>query len=93
MCLMLTCLAAVVTSILWYFKDAKNSYKLGTLALMYWGASLMWLVDCVFALMDGEAFLDLSFDDTLLGGLIVLCGVVAWFVILIYKDTKRVLNF
>ena len=59
MCLILTCFAAVIASILWYFKDEKNLYKLGTLALMYWGACLMWFVDCFFALMQEEAFLDL----------------------------------
>lgn len=92
MCLILTCFAAVMTSILWYFKDPKNLCKLGTLALMYWGACLMWFVDCFFALADGEPFLDLSIDDTLLGALIVLCGMLMWFGILIYNDPKKVLN-
>ena len=92
MCLILTCFAAVIASILWYFKDEKNLYKLGTLALMYWGACLMWFVDCFFALMQEEAFLDLSLNDTLLGILIILCGVLMWFAILIYNDPRKVLN-
>lgn len=92
MCLVLTCFAAVIASILWYFKDEKNFYKLGTLALMYWGACLMWFVDCLFALVKGEAFLDLSLDDALLGVLIVLCGMIMWLGILIYKDPREVLG-
>lgn len=93
MCLIITCFAAVITSILWYFKDEKNLYKLGTLALMYWGACLMWLVDCFFALAKGEPFFNLSANDALLGALIVLCGMIMWLVILIYNDPKKVLKY
>ena len=45
MTLLITVFAAVITSILWY--NSKVDRKLGVLALMYWGASLMWLVDAV----------------------------------------------
>ena len=45
MTLLITVFAAAVATILWY--NSKADRKLGTLALMYWGASLMWLVDSV----------------------------------------------
>lgn len=48
------------------------------LALMYWGAALMWLVDSAFAKFQGEAFLDLSANDTALGIIIVACGFLAY---------------
>lgn len=92
MCLILTLIAALVSSALWYKKDKSNAYKLGTLALMFWGASLMWLVDSVFAAFAGEAFFDISADDTKLGLLIIACGVAMWLIILGVSRSKRVLS-
>lgn len=75
MCLILTCIAAVITTVL-YFRYPKISarFSLEHLALMYWGAALMWSVDGVFRLMEGERFLELTVNDTLLGILVVICG-------------------
>lgn len=78
MCLIITILAAVCASAFWYIKDRENLQKSGVLALMYWGAALMWLVDCVFAVIGGEAFLDLSINDTILGVIVVVCGFFAY---------------
>ena len=89
MCLILTFFAAVLTSFVWYKKDRLNTYKVGTLALMFWGASLMWLVDSMFAVFNGEAFFDISFDDTKLGALIIICGVAMWLIILAISRSKR----
>jgi hypothetical protein len=90
MCLVITAFAAVITTIIWYFKAHQRELKLGLLALMYWGATLMWLVDAFYALAEGEAFLDLSVDDALLGLVIVLCGLIAWGVALLISDPKKV---
>ena len=39
---LLTCVfAAIICSILWYKHAPDNTMRLGTLSLMYWGASLM----------------------------------------------------
>ena len=57
---------------------------------MYWGAALMWTVDGFFRVAEGEPFLDLSVNDALLGLLIVICGLVAWLLILLYNDPKKV---
>ncbi len=92
MCLILTLIAALVSSVLWYKKDYANTYKIGTLALMFWGASLMWLVDCVFAVFEGEAFFDLSLDDTKLGALIIVCGIAAWGLMLAFSRSKQVFS-
>lgn len=75
MCLILTCIAAVITTVL-YFRYPKISarFSLEHLALMYWGAALMWSVDGVFRVMEGEHFLELTLNDTLLGMLVVICG-------------------
>ena len=92
MCLILTCIAAALCSALWYKKDRTNAYKIGTLALVFWGASLMWLVDCVFAAFSGEGFFDLSLDDTKLGFIIIACGVAMWLVILGLSRSTKVLS-
>lgn len=91
MCLIITAFAAIITTIIWYFNASVKGMKLGMLALMYWGAALMWLVDGFFCVAEGEPFLDLSANDALLGAVIVLCGLAAWVVMLLYRDPKNVL--
>ena len=59
---------------------------------MYWGASLMWTIDGFFSVAEGEPFLNLSADDALLGLLIVICGLAAWLLILLYRDPKKALR-
>ena len=92
MCLVLTAFAAVVTTIIWYFKAHDDDLKLGTLALMYWGAALMWLVDGFYCVAEGEPFLDLSANDALLGVVIILCGLAAWVLMLLIRDPKNVFS-
>lgn len=91
MCLILTTIAAIICSALYFFKFSDKKYMLHTLALMYWGAALMWSVDGFFALSAGEPFFDLSLNDTMLGLLIVICGIVAWGIMFFVK-TKSVAN-
>ena len=46
---LLTCLfAALICTILWYKNAPQNEMKLHVLCYLYWGASLMWMVDAVF---------------------------------------------
>ena len=92
MCLILTFAAALLCSVLWLKKDRANAYKIGTLALMFWGASLMWLVDCAFAAFGGEGFFDLSLDDALLGLLIIACGIILWAFLLAFSRLKKATN-
>ena len=90
MCLIITAFAAVITTIIWYFKAPERKLKLGLLSLMYWGATLMWTVDGIFCVAAGEPFFDLSANDAMLGAVIVLCGLIAWLVMLISSDPKKV---
>ena len=41
MTLLTTVFAAVICTILWYKRAPHDDLRLGTLCLMYWGASLM----------------------------------------------------
>jgi uncharacterized membrane-anchored protein len=93
MCLIITSFAAVVTTIIWYFHpDLGKNTKLGMLALMYWGASLMWTVDGFFCVAEGEGFLDLSLNDALLGIVIVLCGLIVWTISLFLNNPQRIIS-
>ena len=91
MTLLITVFAAVITSILWY--NSKVDRKLGTLALMYWGASRMWLVDAVVEYIElGAEFFEQApkdmINDAYLGLSVVALGLVIWFVILLVKDPE-----
>ena len=97
MTLVVTIIAALVATIIWYFNDNRNQYKLGTLSLIYWGASLMWFIDFVFeyAELKAEYFNQELVDiinDSLLGICVVALGLIAWIVILLIKDPKKVLR-
>ncbi|MBQ3368996.1 hypothetical protein IJG44_08880 [bacterium] len=71
MCLIMTMIAAVVFTALWA-KMRKQS--LLTTTLMFWAAALMWSVDGIASLLEGEPFFDISREDTVLGFIIVVCG-------------------
>ena len=97
MTLVITIFAALIATIIWYFNDNRNQYKLGTLSLIYWGASLMWFIDFVFeyAELKADYFVQEIGDiinDSLLGVCVVALGLIAWVVILLIKDPKKVLK-
>ena len=88
MCLIMTIIAAVVFTALWA-KMRKQS--LLTTTLMFWAAALMWSVDGVASVLDGEPFFDISREDTILGAIIVLCGVAIFAVFAVF-ERRRVLK-
>lgn len=93
MTLLTTVFAAVFSTALWYKKLPDNSAQLGTLSLMYWGASLMWLVDAVVEYMElgAEFFTPAPADmlnDAYLGLSVVALGLVIWIVLIMIKDPK-----
>ena len=97
MTLVITVFAALIATIIWYFNDNRNQYKLGTLSLIYWGASLMWFIDFVFeyAELKADYFVQEIGDiinDSLLGICVVALGLIAYIIILIIKDPKKVLK-
>ncbi|MBQ9199384.1 MAG: hypothetical protein IJ141_04330 [Lachnospiraceae bacterium] len=97
MTLLTTVFAAIITTILWYKNAPKNEMKLGTLALMYWGASLMWMVDAIaeFIELKSAYFTPEPADmlnDLFLGLSVVALGLIIWLIILIIKDPKGVVR-
>lgn len=97
MTLLITIIAAVIATVVWYANENRDTYKLGTLSLIYWGASLMWFVDFVAEYIELRAeyfaqdFADII-NDSLLGLTVVVIGMIAWLVIILLKDPKGVFN-
>ncbi len=93
MFLIITALAAIVTTIIWYIHAPEDKYKLGTLTLIFWGATLMWTIDHVMAyLSEGGDFFEITLDATLLGVTTVLLGLIVWIILLLYNDPKKVFD-
>ena len=76
MCEIMTIIAALAFTALYHVGKRKGnpSKAVFTTMLMFWGAALMWSVDCVHSLMEGEVLLDLSANDAALGGVIVVAA-------------------
>ena len=92
MTLLLTVFAAVITTAIWYKKNDENML-LGPLCWMFWGASLMWLVDAIFeyAELKAEYFtpaLEDMINDAFLGLSVIALALVIWIVILLIKDPR-----
>ncbi len=90
MTLLIVVFAATISTVLWYIKPESNM-KIGTLSLMYWGASLMWLVDAIAEYLEVGAkyFTPAASDmlnDAYLGASVVLLGLVIWLVTILIKD-------
>lgn len=93
MTLLVTVFAAVITAIIWYNKLPGDNMRIGMLSLMYWGASLMWLVDAIaeFVQTGAEMFAVSGEDvlnDLLLGLSVVALGLVIWLVSVLIRDPK-----
>ena len=92
MTLLITVFAAVIATVKWYNRK-DDEMKLGILCFLYWGASIMWLVDALFeyAELGMEYFQPAASDmlnDAFLGLSAVAVGLVIWLVRLLITDPK-----
>ena len=92
MTLLITVFAAVIATVIWYNRKDDNM-KLPILLFMFWGASLMWLVDAIFEYAElGDAYftptLKDMINDSFLGLSVVALALVIWVVVLLIKDPK-----
>ncbi len=93
MWLIMTALAAVITTAIWYVKAPDDKYKLGLLSLFFWGATIMWFVDHVMAYVtEGGAFFEINLDATMLGLSVIFLALFAWVIVLLVSDPKGVLK-
>lgn len=97
MTLLITVSAAVISTVLWYFSENRKLWRLGMLPLMYWGASLMWMVDAIAEYMElraayfTPAWADML-NDAFLGISVVVFALVIWVVRLLAADPKGVIK-
>ncbi len=92
MTLLITVFAAVIVTVKWYTRK-DDSMQLGMLCFLYWGASIMWLVDAIFeyAELRAEYFtpaIEDMLNDAFLGLSVVALGLVIWLVRLLITDPK-----
>jgi hypothetical protein len=91
MWLIITALAAIITTVIWYIKSPEDKYKLGLLSLFFWGATIMWVVDHIMAYMsEGGAFFEINWDATLLGISVIAGALFVWLIVLLVSDPKKV---
>lgn len=92
MTLLITVFAAVTATAVWYKKSDENM-MLGPLCWMFWGASIMWLVDAIFEYAELKAAyftpsLEDMINDAFLGLSVVALALIIWVVILLIKDPR-----
>ncbi len=97
MTLLLTVFAAVVSTVVWYCNESRSQLRLGVLCWMFWGASLMWLVDAIAEYMEiGAAYFAPAaadmLNDTFLGLSVIALALVIWVVILLVHDPRGVIR-
>ena len=87
MCELMTIAAALAFTVAYFRGKASGraSGALFTAMLMFWGAALMWAVDCAAEFLDGEPLFDLSREDALLGGIILAAGLLVYGVLAVHE--------
>ncbi len=97
MTLLITVFAAVISTAVWYKSEKARELRVGVLCWMFWGASLMWLVDAVFeyAELKAEYFAPAPGDllnDLYLGLSVIALAMIIWIAVLLIKDPKGVVR-
>lgn len=97
MTLLITVFAAVISTVVWYCSESARRHKVICLLYMYWGASIMWLVDAIFeyAELKEEFFtpaIEDMINDSYLGLSVVALALIIWVVILLVKDPDGVVH-
>ena len=97
MTLLVSVFAAVIATALWYKKQPNGELRLGILCWLFWGASLMWLVDAIFEYAElGAAYFTPApadmLNDLFLGLSVVALALIIWIVILLISDPKGVIK-
>ncbi len=97
MTLLIAFTAAVVVTVVWYSSPKARKMNIGLMCYMYWGASLMWLVDAIFEYSElGADFFAPAASDMLndlyLGLCAVILGLIVWIAVLLAKDPDNVVK-
>lgn len=93
MTLLISVFAAVISTAIWYRKESADEMKVGLLCWLFWGSSIMWLVDAIYEYIElgAEYFSPEPKDmlnDIFLGLSVVALGMVIWIIVLLVSDPK-----
>jgi hypothetical protein len=91
MTLLLTVIAAVVSTFIWYSSEKARALKISALCYMFWGASIMWFVDAIYEYAElKEVYFTPPvadmLNDTYLGLSVIALALVVWMIIVLVKD-------
>ena len=97
MTLLITVIAAIISTLVWYTNEKARKLNIGILLYMFWGASLMWLVDAVVEYIDvrEKYFTPAASDmlnDSFLGLSVVALALVVWVVSILVKDPLKTIR-
>ena len=97
MTLLIVVFAAVISSLVWYTNEDARELKCGVLCYMFWGASLMWMVDAIaeYIELGADYFVPSIADminDAFLGFSVVAFALVIWVVFILIKDPKSLIR-
>lgn len=97
MTLLISVLCAVAATLVWYLSPAARTLRVSILCWLFWGASLMWLVDTVFSYAELGAASFTPTPEELLNGLflglsVMALALVIWLVALLIRDPKGVIR-
>ncbi|MBR1635826.1 MAG: hypothetical protein IJ682_12305 [Lachnospiraceae bacterium] len=96
MTLLITVFAAVIATAVWYRRD-EDDMLLAVPMFLFWGASLMWLVDAVFEYHELRAAYFTPdpadmLNDAFLGLSVVAFALVIWIAMVLFKDPKGIVR-
>lgn len=95
MTLVITLFAAIASTAWWYSHAPQSKMRVDLLCWMYWGASLMWIVDLVNEYIEEGADVFVPpvkdmLNDAYLGLFVVALAGIVWIGYLIVKDPRGV---
>ena len=93
MTLLVTVFAALAATLVWYLKDQNGELKTSLLCFMFWGASVMWLVDAIVEYIElgVEYFSPAPADmlnDAFLGLSVIALAMIVWVIVLLIRDPR-----
>ena len=91
MCEIMTIAAALVFTVVYAVQRKRgiSSKPVFVTMLMFWGAALMWAVDGIASVLEGEPFFDISMEDTILGFIILGSGLAIFAFMLLINRAKK----
>lgn len=91
MTLLMTLIAAVIVTMIWYVSPKARLLKVGLLCYMFWGASIMWMVDAVAEYIELRSAyftpaLEDMINDSFLGLSVIVLALVIWAAYVLFTD-------